>query len=49
MFSVIIGMNKEIVVVPDNDEPGIQYAKRIASQLAGARIIPLQERSCDHE
>lgn len=41
--------NKEIVVVPDNDEPGIQYAKRIASQLAGARIIPLQERSCDHE
>jgi len=32
---------KEVIILPDNDEPGMKYAMSIASHIAGARIVQL--------
>lgn len=32
---------KTVIVIPDNDEPGEKYARRIASNIPGAKIIHL--------
>lgn len=35
--------NKNILIIPDNDKPGMKYAKEIAKHLPAARIIPLRK------
>lgn len=37
-------VGKEIIIIPDNDEPGIRYAKSIAKHISGARIVRIPER-----
>lgn len=32
---------KTVIVIPDNDEPGEKYARRIASNIPGAKIVHL--------
>lgn len=32
---------KEVIIIPDNDEPGMKYAKRIKEHITWARIVPL--------
>ncbi len=32
---------KSVIILPDNDKPGISYAKNIAAQLPGSKIIKL--------
>jgi len=35
--------DKTVIIIPDNDEPGMMYAKRIAKQIPKSRIVPLPE------
>ena len=32
---------KEVIIIPDNDKPGMEYAKRIAQNIPNSKIIPL--------
>lgn len=32
---------KEVIIIPDNDKPGMAYAKRIAQNIPNSKIIPL--------
>lgn len=36
---------KEVIIIPDNDNPGMKYAKYIAENIPEARIIPLPKQN----
>ena len=40
---------KEIIIIPDNDEPGLKYAKNVARHLKNARIISIPEGGTQNE
>ena len=35
--------NKTVIILPDNDDPGMLYANKIASELPGSKIIKLPD------
>lgn len=37
--------DKEVIIIPDNDIPGMNYAKRVLRNVPGARIVKLPDLS----